>query len=114
MQISFILAGSVFCNFAHSFQTPFLINFNVCFFLGNSCIPGNPLGPGGPEGPGGPMGPVGPGVNVDSRTAVISAKTFVKKMVCDKHLHIFNSVFPNSCSELDLMMQYEYLMLYTT
>jgi hypothetical protein len=30
------------------------------------------------------MGPGGPGVNVESRTAVVSAKTFVKKMVCDK------------------------------
>jgi hypothetical protein len=49
------------------------------------CIPGKPLGPGTPEGPGGPIGPGGPGVKVDSRTAVVSAKTF-KKTVYDKHL----------------------------
>ena len=51
------------------------------------CIPGKPLGPGAPEGPGGPIGPGGPGVKVDSRTAVVSAKTFIKKTVSDKHLH---------------------------
>ena len=51
------------------------------------CIPGKPLGPGAPEGPGGPIGPGGPGVKVESRTAVVSAKTFTKKTVCDKHLH---------------------------
>jgi hypothetical protein len=55
--------------------------------LENSCIPGNPLGPGDPGEPGGPIGPGGPGVRVDSRTAVVSAKTFRRKMVCDKNLH---------------------------
>jgi hypothetical protein len=50
------------------------------------CIPGKPLGPGTPEGPGGPIGPGGPGVKVDSRTAVVNAKTF-KKTECVKHLH---------------------------
>lgn len=75
----------MFCNFVCSLQTSYSINFHIRYLLGNSCIPGNPLGPGGPEGPGGPMGPGGPGVNVDSRTAVVSANTFVKKMVCDKH-----------------------------
>lgn len=83
--VYFILTGPMFCKFVCSIQTPYLINFHVCYLLGNSYIPGNPLGPGGPEGPGGPMGPGGPGVNVESRTAVIRAKTFVKKMVCDKH-----------------------------
>jgi hypothetical protein len=43
------------------------------------CIPGKPLGPGAPEGPGGPIGPGGPGVKVDSRTAVVSARTFYKE-----------------------------------
>jgi hypothetical protein len=57
------------------------------FLLWLFCIPGKPLGPGAPEGPGGPVGPGGPGVKVDSRTAVVSAKTFTMKIVCDKHLY---------------------------
>jgi hypothetical protein len=58
-----------------------------CSFYMLYRIPGKPLGPGTPEGPGGPIGPGGPGVKVDSRTAVVSAKTFTKKTVSDKHLH---------------------------
>jgi hypothetical protein len=55
--------------------------------LENSFIPGKPLGPGDPGGPGGPIGPGGPGVKVDSRTAVVSAKTFTRKVVCDENLY---------------------------
>ena len=40
-------------------------------------LPGNPLGPGVPGAPGGPIGPGGPGVNVDSLTAVVNARTYI-------------------------------------